>query len=115
MRAIAISILSLALAGPAAAAETAMAGGTCADAVKVMQAEWKAVGYPLPTKQTQAFVPSADGHHASAAEVNHLRLLVRLAGEECAKGNQTVALEHVAAVRAAIETPDTMTAKRSAQ
>jgi hypothetical protein len=114
MRAIAIGIISLGLLGPAA--ESAMAGSSCVQAVNELQARWQVAGYPAPTKQTQASITSLDGqHHASAAEINYLRSLIRVAAQECDKGDQTASLQHVAAVRDAIETPTTATASRQTQ
>lgn len=104
MRAIAIGIISLGLLGSAAG--SAMAESSCVQAVKALQDEWQAVGYPMPTKQTQASVTSLDGqHHASAAQINYLRAQIRLAHQECEKGDQTASLQHVAAVKGVIETP----------
>jgi hypothetical protein len=114
MRSIAIGIVSLALLGPAAAAEqTATASTGCAQAVKAMQEEWRAAGYPMPTKQTQASITSLDGqHHASAAAINTLRIQMRLAHQECENGNQAASLQYVAAVRGVIETPAVKSAEQ---
>jgi hypothetical protein len=106
MRVVAIGIMSLALIGPAV--QSAMAEGSCVQAVQELQAKWQAVGYPMPTKQTQASITSLDGqHHASAAEVNYLRVLIRAAGQECEKGDQAASLQHVALVQGALGTPAT--------
>jgi len=104
MRALVIGIIGLGLLGPAAG--SAMAEASCVQAVKALQEEWQAIGYPMPTKQTQASITSLDGqHHASAAQVNSMRAQIRLAHQECADGHQTASLQHVAAVRGALEMP----------
>jgi hypothetical protein len=117
MRSIAIGLVSLALLGPAAAAEPAtMAESGCVQAVKALQQEWQAIGYPLPSKQMRASITSVDGqHHASAAQVNNMRLELRLAGQECNQGNQAASLQHVAAVRGLIENPMAVPVKRAEQ
>jgi hypothetical protein len=117
MRAIAIGIVSVALLSPALAAEQpAVANISCMQAVQALQNEWHAVGYPVPTTQTQASLPSLDGqHHASAAEINNARLRIRLAHQECDNGDPAASLQHVAAVRAMIEAPTTIAATRQGQ
>lgn len=114
MRAVAIGIMSLALIG--AAAQSATAETSCVQAVQELQAKWQAAGYPMPTKQTQASITSLDGQrHASAAEVNYLRVLIRVAGQECERGDQAAALQHVAAVQGALGAPTTSVATRQGQ
>jgi hypothetical protein len=115
MRAIAIGLVGLALIGPATAAQPAMAGGACVQALQALQDQWQAIGYPVPMKPAQAEVVAQDGRVASAGQVNYLRGQIRLASQECQNGNDASALQRVADIRSHLDAPRTETAKSSAQ
>ncbi|MGO8916133.1 MAG: hypothetical protein ACLQJR_09520 [Stellaceae bacterium] len=104
MRAVAIGIIGLALIGPAVAAEPALTGGACVQALKTLQDEWQAVGYPMPMKPAQAQVMGRDGQVATSGQVNYLRGQIRRASQDCEGGNDASALQRIADVRSRLET-----------
>lgn len=115
MRAVAIGLIGLALIGPAASAEPAATGGVCVQALKTLQDEWQAIGFPVPMKPAQGQIVARDGRVATAGQVNYLRGQIRMASQECEGGHDAAALQRIADIRSRLETPATETAKRPAQ
>ncbi len=113
MRAIAIGLISLAFIAPAAAA--APAGSSCAAPLRVLQDQWQAVGYPVPTKPAQAQVMARNGQVATGAQVTYMRTQLLVATQECSNGNDQAALQRIAEVQGWLGTPASATYAREHQ
>jgi hypothetical protein len=96
MRPFLIGAAGLALVGPVALAQSF--DHPCRGALQVLLREWNAIGFQTPAKPAQARVAGRNGHDASGAQVTFMQQQIRLAFEDCDKGNEAAVTRRIAVV-----------------
>ena len=111
-RALLILPLGLALSGlgvHTTSAQTQAPASSCAAALNTLMSEWQAIGFTEPSKPSQMVVLGRDGHSTTAGRFYYMRQLIRGSGRDCEAGREQDAMQHIDAVRVALERKNMVT------